>query len=427
MRIVPFPGGSESAADEAWHAELEAALSGEATGPLAESWRELRTDVRALAPPMTPEFERRLGERIAQRGAHRGGRRLGARARPRLDVAGVHRQPAAPDPPGRRRTYRLPLRRLSRLRLRPAVLLGGVSALTGVGAVIAALIIAGPLGTGGNTGVAHPASAASRRAVPEIGVARAPAAPEATNGDAKGAAVQPAVAEPAGTSSARERVQQLAASITLAVTSTEVQSTADRASQLAVSEGGYVQSSHVQVQQAGPSEATLTLRLPSAKLSVGVASLGRLAPVRAESQSLQDITGTYDAARRRVADADAERQALLRALSRASTQGQIDSLRERLSQVGGVINQARSALQAVSQRAATAEVEVTVAGDARTGSEGLSLHRGLHDASRVLIVTLVVVLIAAAVLVPLALLLAAFVAARRTWLRYRRERALDAP
>jgi cellobiose-specific phosphotransferase system component IIA len=171
-------------------------------------------------------------------------------------------------------------------------------------------------------------------------------------------------------------------------------------------------------------EATLTLSLPSAKLSAALASLGRLAPVRSESQSLQDITNTYDAARQRLSDATAERQALLRALSKATTEGQIDSLRERLAQNRGSIAQAHTAFQAVSQRASTAEVEVTVIGDGHAGSEGLTLHRGLHDAGRVLVVTLVVLLIAAAILVPLALLLAALVTTRRAWRRHQRERVL---
>jgi hypothetical protein len=121
----------------------------------------------------------------------------------------------------------------------------------------------------------------------------------------------------------------------------------------------------------------------------------------------------------------AERQALLRALAKATTEGQIDSLRERLTQNRGAITQARSALQTVSQRASTAEVEVTVLGDTHAGSEGLTLHRGLHDAGRVLVVTLAILLIVAAILVPLALLLAVLAIARRMWLRYQRERTLD--
>ena len=213
--------------------------------------------------------------------------------------------------------------------------------------------------------------------------------------------------------------------MTLAAIPNDVQETADRVARVTVSDGGFVQSSHVQVQQTGTSEANLVLRLPSTKLSAALASLGQLAPVRAETQSLQDITSTYNAARQRLGDATAERQALLHALSRATTEGQIDSLRERISQNRGAIVQARSALQTVSQHASTAEVEVTVLGDAHAGSEGLPLQRGLHDAGRVLVVTLVVLLIAAAILLPLALLVVALTTARRTWRRYQRERVLD--
>ena len=170
----------------------------------------------------------------------------------------------------------------------------------------------------------------------------------------------------------------------------------------------------------------MTLKLPSARLAATLASLGQLAPVRAESQSLQDITGAYDTARRRLADATAERQALLRALSRAVTEGQVDSLRERLSQAGGAIAEARSSVQAVSRRASTAEVEVTVVGDGHGASEGLTLHRGLHDAGEVLTVALDVLLVLVAILLPLALVLAGLGTGLRAWRRYHRERALDA-
>jgi hypothetical protein len=148
--------------------------------------------------------------------------------------------------------------------------------------------------------------------------------------------------------------------------------------------------------------------------------------VRAESQTLQDITNTYDAARQRLSDATAERQALLHALAQASTEGEIDSLRERLAQNRGAIATAQAAFQAVSQRASTSEVEVTVIGDKSLGSEGgLTLSRGLHDAGRVLVVTFAVLLIAAAVLVPLGLVIFALVGGRRAWRRRQRERVLD--
>jgi hypothetical protein len=392
--------GSGVGVDESWLTDLEAALSGTDEGPGADSWRQLRDDVRTLAPPMAPEFERELGERMAERGA-----------RP------VSKQPH------RRSGW-----------LRPHGRLRAAAAVAAIGAVTAAVVIAGPWRAG-----TSPIQGPSNRPAASSNAGRAESSGVSTPGSAihaaRGGAAEPSASTSTGAASnapafngvaaPQGRVQQLAASITLAATPNGVQETADRVSRLAVSDGGFVQSSHVQVQQTGASEANLALSLPSAKLSAALASLGQIASVRAESQSLQDITNTYDAARQRLADATAERQALLRALAKATTQGQIDSLHERISQNRNAIAQARSSLQALSQHASTAEVEVTVLGDAHTASEGLTLHRGLHDAGRVLVVALVVLLIAAAILVPLALLIVALVTARRTWLRYRRERVLD--
>jgi hypothetical protein len=223
------------------------------------------------------------------------------------------------------------------------------------------------------------------------------------------------------------RVEQLAASVTLATAPANVQTLSDQVGQLTARLGGYVQSSNVQTRSAGASEATLALRLPTARFAAAMADIGRLAQVRAENQSLEDITDSYNAAKSGLSDAVAARRALLRALAAATTEGQIDSLRERLAEARAAIVRAQSAFNAVSQRAATTEVEVSIVGDAHATSEGLTVHRGLHDAAHVLVVTLTAVLILAAVLVPLALLLAALAGAKRALIRHRRERALSGP
>jgi hypothetical protein len=418
MKIVPYAGRDESGPEDAWLAELEAALNGEGAGPRADSWRELREDVRVLAPRMTPEFESRLRERLQKRETYR---------RPRDEA---RRWPSG---------FSWRARRCPRTGGMAAAALAAT-----LGALVAAVLVAAPW-QAGETGAARPARASQQQApfsanvptatgaVASEGVAAAKGGNRAGAG-ASGASANSASAPAAsgGPASATAtpspgRVQQLAASIGLSTTPGNVQEVADRVSRLAASDGGFVQTSHVQVQQVGASEANIVLKLPSARLGAALASLGELAPVHDESQSLQDITDEYDAARRRVADATAERQALLRALAKASTQGQIDSLRERLAQARSSIGHANSALRAIAQQASTAEVEVTVLGDAHAANEGLTLHRGLHDAGRVLVVTLAVLLIAAAILVPLALLLLALAFTLRAWRRYRRERALDAP
>lgn len=413
MRVIPFPGSGDAGPGESWLAELEAALDGTGTGLRAESWRELRDDVRALAPPISPEFERELGERIAEWSTR---------------SASKHSTPQSSTPKQPRHLWGG-----ARRPGRPA--LAGVSVAC---AVIAAVLITAPWRPAGHTVESSPRSpslaaradnagraSGAVASAPTAGASGEKASSRGAEASASGAAGSAAASAPAtsGVASSPGRVQQLGASITLTATPEEVQTVADRASRLTTSEGGFVQSSHVnEGEKTG--EATLTLSLPSAKLSAALASLGQLAPVRSESQSLQDITNTYDEARQRLHDATAERQALLRALARASTEGEIDSLRARLAQNDGAIAQARAALGTVAKQASTAEVEVTVVGDENASSEGLTLHRGLHDAGRVLTVTLVILLIAAAVLVPLALVAIALATAWRAWRRHRREGVL---
>jgi hypothetical protein len=221
------------------------------------------------------------------------------------------------------------------------------------------------------------------------------------------------------------RVQQRAASITLAPRPEDVQSVADRVAQLAARAGGFVQSSQVRLQRGSGGEASLQLSLPSARLSAALAELARLAPTRAQSQALQDITDEYGAARTKLADAVAERRALLRALAKASTQGEIESLRARLSLAGGAIARSRTAFQTIAKRAANADVEVTVLGDRQAGSERSALSNALHDAGDVLKLALGVLIVALAALVPLALLGVLCAIAWRASRRRLRERALS--
>ena len=150
-----------------------------------------------------------------------------------------------------------------------------------------------------------------------------------------------------------------------------------------------------------------------------------MAPTRAQSQCLQDLTDEYGAARSRLADAVAERQALLRALSRATTQGEIESLRARLSLVGGNIAKDRTALAAVSKRGSNSTVEVAVVGDAHAGNDRSTLSNGLHDAGDVLKIALAVLIVALAVLGPLAILAALIAFGWRASRRRLRERALS--
>jgi hypothetical protein len=406
MKIVPFPRRG-AVHDDALVAELEAALSGESTGAEAESWRELRCDVRALAPPMSPELERELWTRIAQR-SKPSPARSPMRARPRAMLASFNAWLA------------------TGLRAR----LLAASGIVVAAATVTLAIVApwqGPEPIGER--MFKPASAevtGQAAFVPAKGLAKA-TAPKHSSSVAAAAPVEAAAGGEASAAGAATgaRVQQRGASITLAPKPEAVQSVADEVVQLAARDGGFVQNSHVSLQHAASGEANLQLSLPSARLSTALAELGRLAPARAESQSLQDITDEYDADRTKLADAVAERQALLRALAKASTQGEIESLHARLALAAAAVTRARIAYAAVSKRGSISSVEVSVLGDAHAGSSESTLSKALHDAGDVLKVALAVAIVALAVLVPLAILLVLLAFGWRATRRRLRERALS--
>jgi hypothetical protein len=408
MKLVPFPRRGDEA-DDALVAELEAALSGESTGAEAESWRELRADVRTLAPPISAELERELWARIEARSA-----------------------------PGRERA---PMRQ--RPRLSPRVMLASLGAwlasglrarlLAASGIVVAAAIVTVAIlapwqGERIGSRMFTPDSSSEVARPDELGPAGGPVV-QAHKHSSSVAAAAPVKAAAEGEATAAgaasgARVQEHSASITLGPKPEAVQSVADAVAQLAARDGGFVQSSNVHVQDhAG--EANLTLSLPSARLSAALASLGRLAPMRSEGQSLQDITDVYDAARTKLADAVAERQALLRALAKASTQGEIESLHARLALAAGAITSARNEYAAVSKRGSNSTVEVAVLGDAHASSSESTLSKALHDAGDVLKVALAGAIVALAVLVPLMILLVLLALGWRVTRRRLRERALS--
>jgi hypothetical protein len=378
MRVIPFPGrdGVRLGAD------IDAALNGELAGPEASALRELGEDVRALSAGPDAEFERELQARVAAWASER-------------------REP-----------------RRSRLRRRIASSPGRSLALGGVGTALAALVVALTLAGGGRSGGTAETSFPKSdhiKAVPQAGLGSAPASAPAEAPSEKGA-------DEAAPAFSSERLRQLGASVTLATGSEGVQEAADAVSRLGASYGGYVASSHVQVHKGATSEAQLVLSVPSAKLSLAIAAVGRIAPERAVTQESQDITSSYEAARRHLGDDEAVRRALLRALAAATTQGEIESLRGRLAGNRAALAGDREAVRSVSRRASTAQLEVTIVG--ASSGHALTLGRGLHDAGDVLAVGGAVVLIGLAVLLPLGLLGLAGFAVSRAWRRRRREAAL---
>jgi hypothetical protein len=215
----------------------------------------------------------------------------------------------------------------------------------------------------------------------------------------------------------------------LELTTTDVQRVADGVVRATQSAGGFVQDSQVRTGD-GRGSAAFVLRVPTARLDDALAQLSKLGHVRALEQAADDITGAYDSASARLADARAERRGLLRALGKATTAPQISSLRARLADNRRALERLQRSFDTVRRRADLATIQVDVIGRARTqpaapGGGAWTPGDAAHDAVRVLEVGTGVALIALAVVVPLAILGLATGFAAGAWRRRRRAAALS--
>jgi len=405
---------------------LEAALAGD---PAAE--RELVAlvrDVRTEAPAMSPSFRAQLDERV-ESGFARGGTAASAGRSSRLRglLPGAARSGAPREPsPGRSRRTPLGSRPLI-----PAL---------GVAGCLLAGIVAVVLATGGSSddSGSHASSVAATQAAPaerqssgagagDAGSSSGPSTDLAAPSTKSGSTAQAAPSTPAAPPTNGGR--HVERSTRLELTTTDVQRTADGIVRATQAAGGYVQLSQVRTADRNAG-ATFVLRIPTAKLDDALASLSKLGHVRAMEQSANDITGAYDSAQSRLADARAERRGLLRALGKATTAQEITSLKARIADNRSALNRLQSEFNAVRRRANYATIQVDVTGRARTQpvTPGGSWSPGdaAHDALRVLEVAAGVALIGLAVLIPLAILGTAGGLAAGALRRRRRESALNA-
>jgi hypothetical protein len=155
--------------------------------------------------------------------------------------------------------------------------------------------------------------------------------------------------------------------------------------------------------------------------------------VLASSNSTLDITGSFNSARRRVQELEAQRAGLLKSLANAVTLNEIESIKAQLRIVNGRLRAAHTRLDEVRTRAGYSTVSVELV-SGRGGpvpqhkgtGGGFTVSRAWHDAVHILSVSAAVLLVSLAVLLPLALIVLLGWWARRTAARRRREQALDA-
>src|SRR4051794_36749533 len=328
----------------------------------------LEADIRASAPHMSPELERRL--------------------------AAIVDRPARP--PWRARVWR------------PAVA-------TAMAAALIAVVVLGIARSGGGPASDDSASSGGRAAAPEV-------SRQATPGAASPATPSPV---PQGA----RRVERDNA-LTLATPTRSFDDVTDGVVQTADRFRGIVQNSNVE-EQSGAGRASFDLRIPVARLDETLAALSRLAHVRSRSAGSVDVTGAFAGAQSRLADARTERRALLKALAAAKTAQEIASVRARLRDARLREARARRTVERLRARTDFARVSVTVETTrGGTTAAGPGNHRwtpadAARDALRVLEVAVGVALVALAVLVPFALLGGAAIGGTRVARRRRREAALS--
>jgi hypothetical protein len=220
------------------------------------------------------------------------------------------------------------------------------------------------------------------------------------------------------------RKVQRSAEMTLGARRRDIDTVADGVANVATALGGFVASSSVASREGGD----LALRVPSNRLDDAIVRLSRLAHVRQLTRNSLDITAESVSAKARVAELKAVRRSLLAQLAKATTLTEMDQIRARLHAVYHKLQAAKAASQRVENRAAYANLGVTIVPEraqAAAAGGGWSPRNALHDALRVLEVTAGIALVALAVAVPLALVGAPAWLAGRRLTRRRRERALD--
>lgn len=242
-----------------------------------------------------------------------------------------------------------------------------------------------------------------------------------------GAALTPA---PSGGGS--RRIQS--AQITLTAPNARINLVAQEIFDVVGAEQGSVKNSQITTATTanGGSYASFTLSIPVGNLQSAMTRLSQLAhtSVTSRTDSSQNVSDQYSTDRRRIADAQALRDSLLKQLQAATTQNATNSLEKQIRDAEAQLTHDQTALKSLQHRITNSAVTVTVNSGRLPGPRPLAghhsyLHRALHNALHVLVVAAGVALIAIAVAIPVAVLLALLVWLGLRLRRRGRERALD--
>ena len=219
-------------------------------------------------------------------------------------------------------------------------------------------------------------------------------------------------------------------SLTLTTTPDRVQGITNRAITIVDSLGGFVQSSQIDQDGTRRAIATLSLRIPSAKLDDGLARISKLANVQSRSQQTEDLTDQREALEAAVRDARADRAGLRIRLAKATTDKERSRLRALVNRSTRRVTRAQRLVNELGREVSYATVDLEIRGTRRSGEAAAPGDRwtpgdALGDSVRVLEVIAGVLMIGLAVLLPVAAIVVLAAIAARILTRRRRERALE--
>lgn len=225
------------------------------------------------------------------------------------------------------------------------------------------------------------------------------------------------------TAPARKQVRT--ASLELAANTADLEDSADAVVATVDRYGGYVQDSSVTGGSGGQAAASFTLQLPAAKFNDALGDLSQIAHVRSRTQNTQDVTGTYDRTKTALADARAQRAGLLKALAKADTEQEVDSIRLRLRGANQRIERIDAKLARLNQRIDFVSLNLSIAATAADPDGSWGVDDALQDAWMVLTAIAGVLIVALAIIAPFALLAAVALLIWRRTRNTRRERTID--
>ena len=377
-------------------AVLEAALrEGRVTAadPAERELQELALALEADTPEPRPAFAEQLSKRV-EAGFPRTGRAARARGGARRRLAGLRRP----------------------RRLLPALAVAAT--------LLIALAVAVPLLSRDQT------TGGSSVSAPSTGESADDAAPLQRE-SRSGMSQAPSPVPPTGTGTGQDfdprrgqRSIERSASLSLEAPGDELDRLAEGVARVADRQRGFVLRSSVSSGEESGA-GSLDLRVPADRLRDTLRDLSALGKVRSRSESGQDVTATVVTASDRLESARAERASLLRRLRRADSDGQAETLRQRLDANAIEIRRLRSDLRSLRLRTNYAAIAVSLSDESRNGGAlGDSTQDALEDAVGSLQASLNFLLRALGALLPLGLVLAATVAGGRALVRRRRESAL---